>query len=140
MTAEITISVKEKPVILQLYYFFWSSIISQDILQYFCVFECCQERIQFDRSKCNSFFSYTLTYKRSSSIYCLMDVNVPFRYYFLFDTLTVAMTNFVYTGRLRWLAAIQMCQHLFFVFTWNEHPYTNKVQISFIHTRRQIHL
>ena len=62
-------------------------------------------------------------------MYCLMDVNVPFRYYFLFDTLTVAMTNFVYTGRLRWLAAIQMCQHLFFVFTWNEHPYTNKVVI-----------
>ncbi len=40
----------------------------------------------------------------------------------------MALTNFVYTGKLRWLAAIQMCQHLFFFFTWNEHPYTKKVR------------
>lgn len=52
---------------------------------------------------------------------------VRIRYYFLLDTLTVFTVSFVYTGTLRWLAALQMVQHLFFFFTWNENQYTKKV-------------
>lgn len=53
---------------------------------------------------------------------------VRIRYYFLFDTLTVFTVCFLYTGRLRWLAALQMMQHLYFFFTWNNQAFTNKVK------------
>lgn len=49
------------------------------------------------------------------------------RFYFLFDTATVFCTSILYTGILKWLAILQMCQHLFFYFTWNTHPYTIRV-------------
>ena len=52
---------------------------------------------------------------------------VRIRYYFLLDTLTVFTVCFLYTGKLRWLAAVQMVQHLFFFFTWNKQSFTNKV-------------
>ncbi|XP_074661938.1 uncharacterized protein LOC141914597 [Tubulanus polymorphus] len=52
---------------------------------------------------------------------------VRVRYYFLFDTLTVFVTAFCYTGKLRWLAILQMCQHLYFFFTWNISWYTRRV-------------
>ena len=52
---------------------------------------------------------------------------VRIRYYFLFDTLTVFVVCFLYVGKLRWLAVLQMIQHLFFFFTWNNQSYTNKV-------------
>jgi len=48
-------------------------------------------------------------------------------YYFLIDTTTVFVSSFLYTGELRWLATIQIIQHLFFFLTWNKHSYTIKV-------------
>ena len=55
---------------------------------------------------------------------------VKIRYYFLFDTLTVFAVCFLFTGALKWLAALQMMQHLFFFITWNRQSYTNKVNVS----------
>ena len=55
---------------------------------------------------------------------------VRIRYYFLFDTLTVFTVCFLYTEKLRWLAAMQMVQHLFFFFTWNRQSFTNRVSYS----------
>ncbi|CAH1798824.1 unnamed protein product [Owenia fusiformis] len=55
---------------------------------------------------------------------------VRVRYYFLIDALTVFVTSFVYTGRLRWLALLQNAQHIYFFITWNspnEKHFTNRV-------------
>ena len=50
------------------------------------------------------------------------------RHYFLVDTLTVATSSFLYTQNLRWLATIQILQHMFFYLNWNKHPYAIKVK------------
>ena len=57
---------------------------------------------------------------------------VRVRLYFLFDTLTVAVSAFLFTGKLQWLAALQIVQHMFFFITWHTHPYTEKVIIFII--------
>ena len=57
---------------------------------------------------------------------------VRIKYYFLLDTLTVFTVSFLYTQQLRWLAALQMCQHLFFFFTWNKNKYTRKVSHCYV--------
>ena len=42
------------------------------------------------------------------------------RVYFLFDTMTVFFTNFVFLRQLRWIAALQMYNHLSVVIQWEK--------------------
>ncbi|XP_067951063.1 uncharacterized protein [Watersipora subatra] len=49
------------------------------------------------------------------------------RYYFLIDTFSVFLVNFVLVQRLRAVAAVQMVQHLFYYFTWNKSDLCKKV-------------
>ncbi|RUS90618.1 hypothetical protein EGW08_001615 [Elysia chlorotica] len=44
---------------------------------------------------------------------------IRIRYYFLVDTVSV-MTSTLLTGRFVWLACIQVIQHLFYFFTWEQ--------------------
>ncbi|KAH9500209.1 hypothetical protein Btru_077481 [Bulinus truncatus] len=45
---------------------------------------------------------------------------VRIRLYFLVDASTVFITSFVLTGKLKWLAVLQILQHLFYFITWNK--------------------
>ena len=52
---------------------------------------------------------------------------VRIRYYFLFDLLTVFVSSFVILGKLQWLAAIQMCQHMYYFLFWEQTGPAKKV-------------
>ncbi|CAL1532788.1 unnamed protein product [Lymnaea stagnalis] len=52
---------------------------------------------------------------------------VRIRLYFLFDALTVFIASFVLTGRLKWLAVIQILQHLFYFITWDKSYMAKKI-------------
>jgi len=45
---------------------------------------------------------------------------VRIRLYFLFDLLTVFCSSFLFTGRLRWLATLQIIQHFYYFFFWDK--------------------
>ncbi|XP_059177656.1 uncharacterized protein LOC131956988 [Physella acuta] len=45
---------------------------------------------------------------------------VRVRLYFMLDTLTVFITSFLLTNRLKWLATLQIIQHLFYFITWDK--------------------
>uniref|UniRef100_A0A2C9JUT4 Uncharacterized protein n=1 Tax=Biomphalaria glabrata TaxID=6526 RepID=A0A2C9JUT4_BIOGL len=45
---------------------------------------------------------------------------VRVRLYFLLDALTVFFTSFLFTGKLKWLAVLQILQHLFYFITWDK--------------------
>ena len=49
------------------------------------------------------------------------------RFYFLFDTLTIFTVNFVFLGQLRWLAALQMCQHFSYFIWWDSAEFCRRV-------------
>ena len=49
------------------------------------------------------------------------------RFYFLFDTLTIFSTNFLFLGQLRWLAALQMCQHFAYIIWWDSAEFCKRV-------------
>ena len=49
------------------------------------------------------------------------------RFYFLFDTLTIFTTNFLFLGELRWLAALQMCQHFAYIICWDKADFCKRV-------------
>ncbi|KAL4233152.1 hypothetical protein ACF0H5_007837 [Mactra antiquata] len=44
---------------------------------------------------------------------------VRIRYYFLVDLLTVFSSSILFTGQLRWLAALQMIQHAYYFIYWD---------------------
>lgn len=52
---------------------------------------------------------------------------VRIRYYFLFDLLTVFVSSFVILGKLQWLAAIQMCQHMYYFLFWEQTAPAKKI-------------
>ncbi|ESO85761.1 hypothetical protein LOTGIDRAFT_235727 [Lottia gigantea] len=52
---------------------------------------------------------------------------VRIRLYFLVDALTVFITNFIYIGKLKWLATLQIIQHLFYFFTWDQSYLAKKI-------------
>ncbi|XP_055955177.1 uncharacterized protein LOC126812544 [Patella vulgata] len=52
---------------------------------------------------------------------------VRIRYYFLVDAMTVFVTNFLYTGKLKWLATLQIIQHLYYFFTWDKSFLAKKI-------------
>ncbi|XP_013417086.1 uncharacterized protein LOC106178446 [Lingula anatina] len=49
------------------------------------------------------------------------------RYYFLVDAMTVFTTNFLFTGKLQWLAVIQNIQHGYYFLTWDSSSLCKKV-------------
>jgi len=49
------------------------------------------------------------------------------RFYFLFDTLTIFSTNFLFLGQLRWLAAVQMTQHFSYIIWWDKADFCKRV-------------
>lgn len=52
---------------------------------------------------------------------------VRIRMYFLFDALTVFISSFLLTGRLKWLAVLQILQHLFYFITWDKSYMAKKI-------------
>ena len=52
---------------------------------------------------------------------------VRIRYYFLFDLLTVFCSSILFTGKLRWLAVIQIIQHLYYFVYWDQTGLAKKV-------------
>ena len=52
------------------------------------------------------------------------------RYYFLVDTFTVFATCFLFTGALRWLATLQIIQHLFYFCFWENNEHVKKVDLG----------
>lgn len=50
------------------------------------------------------------------------------RYYFLVDALTVFTSSFLLTGRMKWLAVIQIIQHMFYFITWDKSYMAKRVR------------
>lgn len=52
---------------------------------------------------------------------------VRIRFYFLFDLMTVFCSSFLFLQRLRWLAAIQIVQHMYYFLFWEKTKPAKKV-------------
>ncbi|XP_053396498.1 uncharacterized protein LOC128546064 [Mercenaria mercenaria] len=52
---------------------------------------------------------------------------VRIRYYFLFDMLTVFSSSILFTGKLRWLAVLQMIQHSYYFIFWDKSWLAKKI-------------
>ena len=50
------------------------------------------------------------------------------RYYFLIDTTCVFIVNFLLVQRLQLIAFLQICQHLYYFFTWEKSNLAKKVR------------
>lgn len=52
---------------------------------------------------------------------------VRIRLYFLFDLLTVFTSSILFTGKLRWLAVLQILQHAYYFIFWDKTGLARKV-------------
>lgn len=52
---------------------------------------------------------------------------VRIRFYFLFDMMTVFCSSILFTGKLRWIAVLQIIQHSYYFVFWDKSGMAKKV-------------